>query len=57
MAQRFYIDSEGNYLGSYDGPDEYIPTDFKESIKIDIAPEDQKQVYDFISKSFSEMEE
>lgn len=43
MTQRFYVDQNGNYLGSYDGPDESIPEIFSGTTIVPSAPENASQ--------------
>lgn len=45
MTQRFFVDGHGNYLGSYDGPDETTPAYFVDGIEIPTAPMDARQVW------------
>lgn len=39
--QRFFVDAEGNYLGSYDGPDSSNP--FSSSNEVSLAPDHASQ--------------
>lgn len=39
MTQRFYATSAGEYIGSYDGPDDDIPDMFATATEVPSAPE------------------
>lgn len=49
MTQRYYVNAAGAYLGSYDGPDESMPSMFSSAIEVFSLPEDYRQVYDFVN--------
>lgn len=43
--QRFFVDQDGNYLGSFDGADEEIPEDFADGVAVPSAPTDGREVW------------
>ena len=45
MTQRFFTDHDGNYLGSYDGPDEFMPEKMAAGLEVPTPPEDARQVW------------
>jgi len=45
MTQRFFVDHNGNYRGSYDGPDEFMPAEMSEGIEVPTPPHDARQVW------------
>lgn len=45
MTQRFFVDTNGAFIGSYDGPDETMPSNLIEQIEVLTAPEDGRQVW------------
>lgn len=47
MTQKYFVTTEGVYIGSYDGPDEDIPPMFDGGIEVPTSPEDARQLWDF----------
>lgn len=43
---RFFVNPNGSYIGSYDGPDETMPAMFKGCIQVATAPMDARQIWD-----------
>lgn len=52
MTQKFFVNSEGLYVGSYDGPDEDKPDWFDDTIEVTKIPEDPSWVWDFVKKKW-----
>lgn len=46
MTQRFFIDQDGAYLGSFDGLDEELPGFLKGATEVSNLPSDTRQVWD-----------
>lgn len=42
---RFFVNSDGSYIGSYDGPDETMPSLFSVGFVVPVAPEDSRQIW------------
>jgi len=45
MTQRFFVDTNGSFIGSYDGPNETMPSNLIEQIEVPTAPEDGRQIW------------
>lgn len=45
MAQRFYVNPDGVFLGSYDGPDDAMPGDLAAATEVHTAPDHALQKY------------
>ncbi|MEH3125574.1 hypothetical protein [Agrobacterium cavarae] len=45
MTQRFFIDHDGKYLGSFDGPDEVMPAAMAAGLEVPTSPQDARQVW------------
>lgn len=50
MTQRFFVNPQGAFLGSYDGPDETMPSEFVGMEETPSAPNDARQVWDFVNE-------
>lgn len=48
-VQRFYVDSEGNFLGSYTGPEESMPANLVGAIEVPSSPGNGMQKWDFVN--------
>lgn len=46
MTQRFFVEANGAFIGSYDGPDETMPSNLVGQIEVPIAPEDARQIWE-----------
>lgn len=45
MTQRFFVDQQGKYLGSYDGPDEGMPANIAAGTAVPVPPEHAQQIW------------
>ncbi|KQZ96846.1 hypothetical protein ASD74_06210 [Rhizobium sp. Root564] len=45
MKQRFFVDKEGAYIGSYDGPTENLPPELSAGVEVPTSPQDARQVW------------
>lgn len=52
MSQRFFVDQNGNYLGSYDGPYDEMPQNLLDGIEVALAPEDSRQIWNFSTEEY-----
>jgi hypothetical protein len=50
--QKFYVDAAGKYIGSYLGPDDSTPIMFAECVSVQRPPDDDRQVYNFVTGDY-----
>jgi hypothetical protein len=53
MAQRFYVNEEGYFVGSYDGPDKDMPEWLDDLIEVDSPPLDHTWNWNFSTSEWS----
>ncbi len=56
MSQRFFIDQDGQFLGSYDGPDDDLPNEFVQSMEVDHPPSCVTQKWNFELNKFDDVD-